>query len=77
MEQVVQIIESVGFPIALAVASCYVFYKTQQQMREDYNKREEKMFQQLAEFSKTLNDFNETLIKIDSRLAQLEQKMEG
>lgn len=75
MESIVQTIESVGFPIAVAVASAMAIYKTQQQNREDSNKREERMFEQLNEFGKSLNNFNETLITIDSRLEVLEDKI--
>ena len=75
MESIVQVVESVGFPIAVAVASAMGIYKTQQQNREDSNKREERMFEQLNEFGKSLNNFNETLITIDSRLEVLEDKI--
>lgn len=75
MDSIVQIVESVGFPITVAIASGIVIYKTQQQNREDSNKREERMFEQLNEFGKSLNNFNETLITIDSRLEVLEDKI--
>ena len=77
METIVQVVESVGFPIATAVASGIFIYKTQQQTREDYNKREERMFEQLDKFGESMDKFNETLIKIDERLYDLENKIKS
>lgn len=75
MESIVQVIESVGFPIATAVSAGFFIYKTQQQSREDANKREERMYQQLDKFGQSMDNFNQTLIKIDERLHDLEDKL--
>lgn len=77
MESIVQIVESVGFPIATTIATGVFIYKTQQQSREDYNKREERMFEQLDKFGDSMDKFNETLIKIDERLHDLESKVKS
>lgn len=71
----VQVIEGLGFPVAVAAASGVFIYKTQQQTREDNNKREERMFEQLDKFGDSMDKFNETLIKIDERLHDLESKI--
>lgn len=77
MESIIQVIETIGFPIATTVASGVFIYKTQQQAREDNNKREERMFEQLDKFGDSMDKFNETLIKIDERLHDLEDKVKS
>lgn len=75
MDVISQVIESLGFPIATATAAGVFIYKTQQQTREDHNRREERMFIQLEKFGDSMDKFNETLIKIDERLHYLEEKI--
>ena len=77
MESIIQVIETIGFPIATTVASGVFIYKTQQQSSEDYNKREERMFEQLDKFGDSMDKFNETLTKIDERLHDLEDKIKA
>lgn len=75
MDNLLQAVEGLGFPIATAVAAGVFIYKTQQQNREDSNRREERMFEQLDKFGDSMDKFNETLIKIDERLHDLEAKI--
>ena len=50
----------------------YILYTTSQQQRED-NKREERLFMQLDKFGDSLDNFNTTLIKIDTRLETIKK----
>lgn len=82
---VISAISTVGFPIVAALLCGLFIWKMSQQYREDYNKqvkaildaadkREDKMYQQLNNFSESLDKFNETLVRIDTRLEVLEKK---
>ena len=71
-----QIISSLGFPIATAIACGYYILKTQQQAREDSKVREERLYTQLDKFTVSLNSFNATLIRIDTRLGAVEKKLD-
>ena len=88
MEEVVNIISTLGFPIACAVALFYFYTKFINQQMENYAKREEALMvesrareerfgTQLEKFSESLNSFNLTLIKIDTRLEELEKAIKG
>lgn len=75
MENVTNIINTLGFPIACVVACGFFIWKTQQQAREDNRERETKMFEQLDKFGDSLDSFNNTLTKIDARLAAVEKEL--
>lgn len=76
MENAAQLISTLGFPIFCALVLGYVGYKLLQQQREDNLRREDRLFLQLDSFSKSLDNFNATLIKIDTRLEAVENKLE-
>lgn len=67
-----QIITNLGFPIACAIACAGVAFKMQQQQREDSNKREERMFQQMSNITNTLSNINLSLEKLNNRIEELE-----
>lgn len=73
MQDVVNMINTVGFPIACVIACGYFIYKTNQQNRQDNKDREDKMYKQLDKFGDNLDKFNDTLNKIDSRLEAVEK----
>lgn len=81
IEVITSLITTVGFPIVAVIVCGYFIYKITQTYRDDLNKqlersaeREERLYTQLGEFGETLNNFNETLTRIDVRLEALEQK---
>lgn len=74
MQDITQMISTVGFPIFSVIACGYFIYKTTQQTREDNNSREDKMYEQLNRFSDAINSLNETLKTMDMRVADLENK---
>ena len=87
MEEIISLIGDYGFPLALSGVLLYNTFVTSKIAREDSNKREEeikkeylsredKFFNQLNQNNEVLNKFNETLIKIDLRLTNLEDKFE-
>jgi hypothetical protein len=68
-----QLIQSLGFPIASVIACGGFIYKMQQQQREDTNKREERMFQQMTNITTTLTNINLSLERINTRIEELEE----
>lgn len=84
MEAFTALITTLGFPIACVVGLAYfvsvIWTKTQQlsesqarEARESSQKREDKFMEQINKFNSTLQDFNITLVRIDTRLESLER----
>lgn len=84
MEEVINIISTLGFPIFTTVALFYFVVKYLDKQIEDNNKREaqiisacnareERFSEQIDRLADTLNNFNITLTKIDGRLEALEK----
>ena len=71
-----QLISSLGFPIASVVACGGFIFKMQQQQREDTNKREERMFEQMNNITLTLSNINTSLELINERIERLEEQNE-
>ena len=87
MEDIASIVSSLGFPMAIAIAAFFIYYKfVEKQMdacakREETlmaqsNEREEKLGKQLDKFADALNNFNISLTKIDTRLSIIEKSVE-
>lgn len=88
MDDVLNFVSQLGFPIAISIAMFYFATKfiesqvKQYSDREDklitaYNANEDRFSKQIEKFNETLNNFNVTLTKIDSRLEALEKKIDG
>lgn len=88
MDELMNLISTVGFPIAISIAIFYFAIKfiegqvKQYTEREDklitaYNANEDRFSKQIEKFNETLNNFNITLTKIDGRLEALEKKLDG
>ena len=84
---VLNVIQTLGFPIGCVIACGYYIYtitkqqredskSREEQQREDSKAREERMLFQLDKFSDSLNSFNVTLKSIDTRLEAVEKKLE-
>ena len=71
-----QLITNLGFPIASVVACGNFIFKMQQQQREDTNKREERMFEQMNNITLTLSNINTSLELINERIERLEEQNE-
>lgn len=84
MEDLVSVVSTLGFPIAMALVAFYFYTKFVAEQMAQCSKREEalmaesrsredKLNAQLDKFAESLNNFNTTLIKIDTRLELLEK----
>ena len=74
MGEIIEIIQTLGFPVAVCIA-CFSFINTIiKENREDSKKREELLFTRIGEISKTLSDVANTLALIDERIEKLEEK---
>lgn len=71
-----QLINDLGFPVGCVVACGTFIYQMWQQQREDTNKREERMFEQMNNITKTLSNINKSLEFINERIERLESKNE-
>ena len=71
-----QLISSLGFPIASVVACGGFIFKMQQQQREDTNRREERMFEQMNNITLTLSNINTSLELLSERIEKLEGQNE-
>lgn len=79
-----QAIGTLGFPIVCVIGMAWfiyqVFKKTMQQQEANMKQvqercaaREERLYIQMDKFSESLNSFNATLTKIDTRLEVVEE----
>lgn len=84
LDTILTIITTVGFPIAAVIGCAFFIARMSKTYREDLteqlevqqakaDEREEKLYGQLNEFNKSLQGFNNTLVKIDTRLELLEK----
>ena len=71
---VIEIIQTIGFPIAVCIACFYFIQNIITQNREDNKKREEIMFTQISNITSTLAEISRTLALIDERIEKLEDK---
>ena len=74
MKEMIEIIQTIGFPIAVCIACFYFIQQIIKENREDNKKREEIMFSQLADITRTLCEISKTLALIDERIEKLEGK---
>ena len=66
------LISSLGFPIACAIAVAYVFYSFLKTYQAENAKREERFLTTISDFSTTIEKLTTTLATIDSRLTCIE-----
>ena len=75
MNDIVNIISTVGFPISSCILYMFYIYKDKQQSREENAKREEKLMEQISRFNEIMNNFNDTLISLDKRIEHIENNL--
>ena len=75
MNDIVNIISTVGFPICSCLIYMGFIYKDKQQTREEHLKRENKLMEQLSKFNEIMNHFNDTLISLDKRIENIEENL--
>lgn len=76
MDETLQAITTVGFPIVCCMGFAMYIFKERQAEREESRKREERLFNQLNSNNITMDKFNETLISLDKRLENIENKVD-
>ena len=74
---IIQMIQSLGFPIACVIACGFFIYKTTQQTREDNLRREERAAQQQDKLADTLDKATDTIDRINTRLDIIEHKIDN
>lgn len=85
VDEVINLVSSLGFPIAISIAVFYFYTKfvndqmaacskREESLLAESRAREDKLTAQLDKFSESLNNFNITLTKIDTRLEYLEKQ---
>ena len=74
--EVVNLINTVGFPISCVVATGFFIWKTTQQTREDNLSREERTFNQMDKLTDTLDKATDTIDRINIRLDVIEEKID-
>ena len=75
MNDIVNIISTVGFPISSSILYMYYFYKDKNQTREENLKRDDKLMEQISRFYEIMNHFNNTLISLDKRIENIENNL--
>ena len=75
MNDIVNIISTVGFPITSCILYMFYIYKDKQQTREEHLKREDKLLEQISKFNETMINFNITLISLDKRIENIENNL--
>lgn len=70
----IEIIQTIGFPISVCIACFYFIQNIITQNREDNKKREEVMFSQISNITSTLSEISRTLALIDDRIEKLEDR---
>ena len=77
MQEIVELIQTIGFPIAVCIACFCFIQQIIKENREDNIKREEVMFTQLGDITRTLSEISRTLALIDERIEKLEDRENG
>ena len=72
MNDIVNIISTVGFPITSCILYMIYIYKDKNQAREENLKREDKLMEQISRFNEIMNQFNNTLISLDKGIENIE-----
>ena len=75
MDELINFISTVGFPIGSSLLCMYYIYKDKTQTREENLKREDKLLEQISKFNETMINFNITLISLDKRIENIENNL--
>ena len=76
MNDVVNLITNLGFPIVCVIACAYFINYIIKAEREENQKREEKYIETINNFSNVLDKVNENLINNNKRLEYIENKLD-
>ena len=76
MNDVVNLITNLGFPIVCVIACAYFINYIIKSEREENQKREEKYIETINNFSVVMDKVNENLINNNKRLEYIENKLD-
>ena len=76
MNDVVNLITNLGFPIVCVIACAYFINYIIKAEREENQKREEKYIETINNFSVVMDKVNENLINNNKRLEYIENKLD-
>ena len=76
MNDVVNLITNLGFPIVCVIACAYFITYIIKAEREENQKREEKYIETINNFSVVIDKVNENLINNNKRLEYIENKLD-
>ena len=76
MNDVVNLITNLGFPIVCVIACAYFINYIIKSEREENQKREEKYIETINNFSVVIDKVNENLINNNKRLEYIENKLD-
>ena len=77
MDEMINFISKVGFPIGSCLLCMYYIYKDKTQTREENLKREDELLEQISKFNETMINFNITLISLDKRIETIENNIKN
>lgn len=75
LSMVVEIISTLGFPVALTIACVWMFYKCYTWMRDDAKERELRDRETIKEFSHIIATNSEALLKNGEALQKVAEKL--
>ena len=76
MEEIVNLITNLGFPIVCVIACAYFINYIIKAEREENQKREEKYIETINQFSVVMDKVNDNLIANNKRLEYIENKLD-
>lgn len=77
MNEIVNLISTVGFPIVACLGLGYFIKATMDAQREDTRADKERMYQQLDKFGSILDESTKTIDRLNTRLDVLEGKIDN
>ena len=75
MENVINVIQTLGFPVSICIACLWYCYKLTQQSREDSITREEKLYGQIDSITDSLNEITTNLALLNDRMVKVEMEV--
>ena len=75
MNEVLNAITNVGFPIVVCLGFAYYIYEDKKAERQENKEREERYLSTIANFSNVLDKVNENLVTNNKRLEYIEEKI--
>ena len=76
MDEIANLITSLGFPIVCVIACAYFINYIIKAEREENQKREEKYIETINQFSVVMDKVNDNLIANNKRLEYIENKLD-